>query len=92
MASSLPSAIARLNPQARALAAQWRADHADDAALVQAALALLRQGNYRYTLEPPLLGEHSVDDFLFATRQGVCEHFASSFAFHSAREGAACSS
>ena len=81
MASSLPSAIARLNPQARALAAQWRADHADDAALVQAALALLRQGNYRYTLEPPLLGEHSVDEFLFATRQGFCEHFASSFAF-----------
>jgi hypothetical protein len=87
IATSLPSAIARLNPQARALAAQWHAahtneaGHTDDAALVQTAVAFLRQGNYRYTLEPPLLGEHSVDEFLFATRQGFCEHFASSFAF-----------
>jgi len=81
IASSLPSAIARLNPQARALAAQWRAAHTDDAALVQTALGFLRQGNYLYTLEPPLLGEHSVDEFLFSTRQGFCEHFASSFAF-----------
>src|SRR5690606_13368344 len=34
-----------------------------------------------YTLTPPLLGEHPVDDFLFNTRSGFCEHYASAFAF-----------
>ena len=27
-----------------------------------------------------LLGEHSVDEFLFSTRTGFCEHYASAFA------------
>lgn len=34
-----------------------------------------------YTLEPPALGTHSVDEFLFDTRQGFCEHFAAAFVF-----------
>ncbi len=32
-----------------------------------------------YTLEPPRLEADSVDDFLFNTRRGFCEHFASAF-------------
>jgi hypothetical protein len=44
-------------------------------------VAFLRQGGYAYTLEPPLLGEHSVDEFLFSTKAGFCEHFASAFVF-----------
>ena len=40
-----------------------------------------------YTLKPPLLGDNSVDEFLFKTRRGFCEHFAdrkhSSSIFHS---------
>jgi hypothetical protein len=36
--------------------------------------------NFVYTLEPPLLGEHPVDEFLFSTRSGFCEHYASAFA------------
>jgi transglutaminase-like putative cysteine protease len=69
------------NPRSRALAAQWRAASADDAQVVERAVAFLRQGSYTYTLEPPLLGEHSVDDFLFSTKAGFCEHFASVFVF-----------
>lgn len=38
-------------------------------------------GEFRYTLQPPALGQNSVDEFLFKTKQGFCEHFASSFAF-----------
>ena len=72
-----------LNPQALRLAADWRAQTggAGDAAVVRAALAYFNQQNFQYTLEPPPLGFHGVDDFLFETRQGFCEHYASAFVF-----------
>ena len=70
-----------LQPARSALAAQWRAASADDAEVVARAVGFLRQGSYAYTLEPPLLGEHSVDEFLFSTKAGFCEHFASAFVF-----------
>lgn len=70
-----------LNPRALQLAATWRANSANDAAVVRAALAYFNQQNFQYTLEPPPLGFHGVDDFLFETRQGFCEHYASAFVF-----------
>ena len=42
-------------------------------------LAKFRDEEYFYTLEPPRLELNSVDDFLFNTRRGFCEHFASAF-------------
>jgi transglutaminase-like putative cysteine protease len=69
------------NPRASALAAEWRAASADPAEILSRAVQFLRQGGYVYTLEPPLLGEHSVDEFLFGTKQGFCEHFSSAFVF-----------
>ena len=69
------------NPRATALAAQWQADARDDAEIVTRAIEFLRAGRYVYTLEPPLLGVHTVDEFLFETRAGFCEHFASAFTF-----------
>jgi protein-glutamine gamma-glutamyltransferase len=84
-ASSLLRRALRLppdvNPQARALAGEWRASAGSDAEVVSRAIAFLRGGKYLYTLEPPLLGENSVDDFLFRTKEGFCEHFASAFTF-----------
>jgi len=41
----------------------------------------LRVERLTYTLEPPPLGRDSVDEFLFETRAGFCEHFSSAFAF-----------
>ncbi|MBK9160004.1 MAG: DUF3488 domain-containing transglutaminase family protein [Nitrosomonadales bacterium] len=71
-----------LNPESRLLAKSWREQFPqDDAAIVRAALAHFNRGGYEYTLEPPLLGANSVDDFLFRTRQGFCEHYAGSFVF-----------
>ncbi|CAB1211644.1 transglutaminaseTgpA domain-containing protein [Acinetobacter bouvetii] len=35
---------------------------------------------FTYTLTPGLLGENRVDEFLFQSRRGFCEHYASSFA------------
>lgn len=69
-----------LNPRAQQLALQWRAEGANDAAVVRAALAHFNRENFRYTLEPPPLpGSNSIDEFLFETRQGFCEHYAGSF-------------
>ncbi|MGC2164788.1 MAG: DUF3488 and transglutaminase-like domain-containing protein [Gallionella sp.] len=69
------------NPGARQLAEQWTAQYHDPAAVVNVALAYFNQNKFEYTLEPPLLGKNSVDDFLFSTRQGFCEHYAGSFVF-----------
>lgn len=68
------------NPRTIALARQWRADGADDAAMIRRALAMYHD-NFSYTLAAPPLGRDSVDEFLFDTRQGFCEHFSSSFTF-----------
>jgi transglutaminase-like putative cysteine protease len=69
------------NPRAVALARSWRAAAASDADIVERAIEFFRGAQLVYTLEPPPLGEHSVDEFLFGTRAGFCEHFASAFAF-----------
>ena len=50
-----------------------------DEAFIEARAAQVRDEEFFYTLEPPRLGRDSVDDFLFNTRRGFCEHFASAF-------------
>jgi transglutaminase-like putative cysteine protease len=70
---------AHLNPRAQALARQWAAATPAKADLVNRALRHFRQEQFFYTLNPPLLGEHAVDDFLFETRRGFCEHYANAF-------------
>src|SRR6266852_5246491 len=70
-----------VNPRARALASEWRESLADNASIVRGAIEFFRGGRFEYTLQPPALGRNSVDEFLFDTRQGFCEHFASSFVF-----------
>ena len=69
------------NPRARRLAQEWAASLATDAAIAQRALSYFREESFVYTLEPPLLGRDSVDEFLFGTKHGFCEHYASSFVF-----------
>ena len=67
------------NPQSIELAQQWRAQFDDDLALVNYSLSHFRQQPFSYTLNPPLLGRHAMDEFLFETRAGFCEHYASAF-------------
>lgn len=69
------------NPRALQQAAEWRTQNTSDEAIVQAALAYFNRNGFEYTLEPPPLGSNSVDDFLFETRKGFCEYYASSFVF-----------
>lgn len=52
----------------------------DKATLVRMALQRLREGGYRYTLEPGTFGRDSADEFWFDRREGFCEHIASAFA------------
>lgn len=77
MALELPEGF---NPETRELMAQWRAETPSDADLVRRVLTHFNQEDFRYTLNPPLLSRHSVDEFLFETRSGFCEHYASTFA------------
>lgn len=65
------------NPQARALASEWRELSSAEQRLA-AAESFFRSRAFTYTLEPPILGRNSVDDFLFGERRGYCEHYASS--------------
>jgi transglutaminase-like putative cysteine protease len=68
------------NPKTRALAQQWRSEGKDDEQIIAAALDMFRGKDFYYTLHPPLLGRDGVDEFLFATHRGFCEHYASAFA------------
>jgi transglutaminase-like putative cysteine protease len=67
------------NQRSIALAREMRERAGSDQAFVQAVLTKFREEQYFYTLEPPRLEFDSVDDFLFNTRRGFCEHFASAF-------------
>lgn len=69
------------NPRARALARRLGNGAASAAQTLERVLAHLRDLSLTYTLRPPRLGPHSVDEFLFETQRGFCEHFASAFVF-----------
>ncbi|MGB0135178.1 transglutaminaseTgpA domain-containing protein [Dokdonella sp.] len=68
------------NPDAVALADRWRDADPRPSSIVNRALELFGE-QFTYTLVAPPLGRNSVDDFLFNTRAGYCEHFSSAFVF-----------
>lgn len=68
------------NPRTRELARRMRAEHGSDDAFIHAVMRMFHEQEYYYTLEPPALGSDPVDRFLFDTRRGFCEHYASAFA------------
>jgi transglutaminase-like putative cysteine protease len=53
----------------------------DPAERINTVLQMFRREQFVYTLEPPVLGRESVDEFLYRTRSGFCEHYASAFVF-----------
>jgi protein-glutamine gamma-glutamyltransferase len=68
------------NPRTRALARELRERAGSDEAFIQSVLTKFSSEEYFYTLQPPALESNAVDDFLFNTKRGFCEHFASAFA------------
>ncbi|GAB3103220.1 transglutaminase family protein [Lysobacter terrae] len=67
------------NPRTLALAQQWRREAGnDDAAIVRRALDFIHR-DFAYTLDTPPWGRNAIDQFLFETKAGFCQHFSSSF-------------
>ncbi len=62
-----------------ALAEDLRRHASQDLDIVQAGLNYFRDNGFVYSLTPPLLDNDPVDEFLFETRQGFCEHYAAAF-------------
>ncbi|MGR9089011.1 MAG: transglutaminase TgpA family protein [Gammaproteobacteria bacterium] len=67
------------HPRTRQLAAGWRATTPSDDRLVTGALRYFNEQAFVYTLTPQRLGGDSIDEFLFRTRAGFCEHYAAAF-------------
>ncbi len=68
------------NPKARELAQTLRR-LGEPQQRVDSVLRMFHQQNYVYTLEPPRLGRDGIDQFLFRSRAGFCEHYAGAFVF-----------
>lgn len=68
------------NQQARELARKWAEETHNPDQLIQKAMGFFANG-FSYTLTPPPLGASAIDGFLFNTRKGFCEHYASAFVF-----------
>ncbi|MCK4833407.1 MAG: transglutaminase domain-containing protein, partial [Gammaproteobacteria bacterium] len=75
----LPS---NLNPRtvqfSRAL---FRSSGFDTQQYINTVLAYFHNNNFIYTLSPDLLGDDAMDDFLFTSQRGFCEHYASAFTY-----------
>lgn len=70
---------AGFNPRTAELVAELTRTAPDPAARIASVLDYFRGGDFIYTLRPPRLGRDSVDEFIFETRRGFCEHFSSAF-------------
>jgi len=69
------------DPQAVKFARELRTRSHNDAEVIAGVLGFFHSEPFFYTLVPPELGRNSVDEFLFETRRGFCEHYASAFVF-----------
>ena len=70
---------ANISPRSRELVRGWMRDSSNKTQIVQRALAYFRDQEFYYSRTPPLLFDDPVDEFLFQTRKGYCEHYASAF-------------
>ena len=67
------------NPKTYEFVTAMRQHKANNDEFIKSVLIRFKKLNYVYTLNPPRLGKNSVDDFLFNTKKGFCEHYASAF-------------
>ena len=69
-----------LDQQAQALAKRlFDQSQSDPNRYVENVIQWYRQQQFKYSLQPGRLGNHRVDEFLFKSKEGFCEHYASSF-------------
>lgn len=65
--------------QSRELGMEFRDRHQQPEQIIEAVLAWFTEQDFVYTLQPPLSSGDSIDDFLFNSQQGFCEHYAAAF-------------
>jgi len=68
------------NPRTVELGKRWAREYTTPEAIVDAGLSFFKNNGFAYTLNPGQLGVDAIDDFLFTSRKGFCEHFAAGFA------------
>ncbi|TQR64243.1 transglutaminaseTgpA domain-containing protein [Acinetobacter sp. RF14B] len=69
-----------LDPEAQRLAQRlYQQSGAEPRRYIHNVLNWYQQNNFVYTLKPGVMGKNRIDEFLFKSRQGFCEHYASSF-------------
>lgn len=68
-----------LNTRTAAFARELRQQHQSDSAYAAAVMHHFNVQPFSYTLQPQILGHAPVDEFMFDTREGFCEHYAAAF-------------
>ena len=68
------------NPRTQEISRNMRETAGSAEDFINQVLKKFNSEEFFYTLEPPPLGNNPVDRFLFDTKRGFCEHYASAFA------------
>jgi transglutaminase-like putative cysteine protease len=69
----------RVGPRTADLVDGWLRASTESEDVLKRAVEFFRTQPFVYTLTPPLLGSDPVEEFLFRSRAGFCEHFSSAF-------------
>jgi len=67
------------HPKTREFASKLRDEFKEPSLIAKAALEWLRKESFVYTLTPTLISGDMVDEFLFNSQEGFCEHYAAAF-------------
>ena len=69
------------NPKLQAEGSRLQRKYSDEIERAQAILDMIREDDFHYTLTPPLLPGHELDQFFYDSKKGFCVHYASAFTF-----------
>ena len=69
----------RYNPKTQQLMLGWRQQNLSTAQYIAKALNWFATDEFYYSYTPPRLQGDTIDEFLFGSKKGFCEHYASSF-------------
>lgn len=67
------------NLQTQAMIENWQQDSNDPIVIMNRALTWFNQDQFFYSYTPPPLEGDVIDQFLFESKRGFCEHYASTF-------------
>ncbi|MEZ5470392.1 MAG: DUF3488 and transglutaminase-like domain-containing protein [Marinicella sp.] len=68
-----------LNPKTQQIIKSWLAQETDKHKIIDKVLAMFNQDEFYYSYTPPPLSGDVIDQFIFDSKKGFCEHYASSF-------------